>query len=165
MDSSVFTGDTNATAYYLPVVESNWGTSLGGIPTVAETPQSQFTSVVNQGGATITSYNGSNATVIIPAVLNEEPVAAIGADVFAGKTNITNILIPSSINNISTAAFATCNGLTNIVIPNSVTAIAPEAFQGCTNLTSVTVPGSITEFSQVFYQCTKLTNAIIDNGD
>ena len=53
------------------------------------------------------------------------------------NTEITELVIPYDVTNISSSAFSGCSGLTSVTIPNSVTNIGEDAFSGCSGLTSV----------------------------
>ena len=76
---SIFTGDTNATAYYLPG-SSGWGTTFSGIPTALWLPQIQtigasFYSPTNQFGFGLNWASGQ--TVVVEAstnLINWQPV-------------------------------------------------------------------------------------------
>ena len=61
------------------------------------------------------------------------------------KQNVTEIVIPASLNGQSIAsigaeAFYGCSGLTSVTIPDSVTSIGDGALSGCSSLASITIP-------------------------
>ena len=50
---------------------------------------------------------------------------------------ITNLLIPNTVDSIQKCAFLNCSSLTSITIPNSVTSIGDCAFLGCSSLNAI----------------------------
>ena len=78
------------------------------------------------------AYSGS---IVIPETFKYEyatyRVTAIGDDAFSGCTNITSLVIPSTVTRIGAAAFHNCLGLSSIVIPSSVTEIGDVPFSEC----------------------------------
>ena len=177
-DGTIFASDP-ATVYYQPGA-AGWGPMFGGVPTVLF---SQFTYTMNGGAVTITGYNPSfGLNVVIPAMINGDPVTSIAASAFAG-TSITSVTIPATVasigqqafyncsnlasvtigNGVTTIgqqAFGDCSSLTSVIIGTAVTSIGYEAFYDCTNLTTVTIPASVTSIaSGAFYDCTSLTSA------
>ena len=88
-------------------------------------------------------------------------VRTIGPSAF-DSSNLTNVIIPSSVTNIGRFAFYSCKGLTSIIIPSSVTSIDASAFSYCENLTSITIPSSVTSIgSRAFSYCSKLSSVTI----
>ena len=75
------------------------------------------------------------------------------------NTEITELVIPYDVTNISSSAFSGCSGLTSVTIPNSVTNIGEDAFSGCSGLTSVRFENSkdntpiVLENNKVFSDC------------
>ena len=115
------------------------------------------------------AYNGPGGDVVIP-----EGVRYVGlgigwegayGSIFAGRTDITSVIIPEGVVAIGTNAFKGCTGLSSVTIPNSTKEILNSAFCGCINLTSVTIPGNVQKIStDAFYGCTGLTNLTICEG-
>ena len=56
---------------------------------------------------------------------------------YLNGTEITDLVIPSSVTAISAYAFYNCSSLTSVTIPNNVTSIGTDAFYNCTKLTKV----------------------------
>ena len=93
------------------------------------------------------------------------PVTAIGSSAFLNCANITNIIIPDSVNSIGSSAFFGCSGLTSITIPDSVTSIDIGVFRSCTSLSSITIPNSVTSIGEnAFELCISLTSITIPNS-
>lgn len=62
---------------------------------------------------TITKYNGTDTVVVIPSKINGVTVTTIGTDAFLGL-NITSVTIPDSVTEIGANAFAGCTNLTSV---------------------------------------------------
>lgn len=76
--------------------------------------------------------------------------------------NITEVVIPNSVIEISNEAFKECKSLISVTIPDSVTKIGYGVFSGCTSLTNVTIGNNLTEINDgTFYYCTSLTSITI----
>src|SRR5438477_10171537 len=120
--------------------------------------QAQFTYTTNNGGITITRYTGTSSVVVIPDTITGLPVTVIGGGAFYYWTNLTTVIIPSSVTSIGDSAFGGCHSLTGVIIPNSVTSIGYGAFRECTSLTGVIIPSSVTSIgASPFGNCTSLT--------
>ena len=78
---------------------------------------------------------------------------------------ITEVQIPSSVQQIGPRAFWDFTALKSIVIPEGVTSIGDEAFEGCADLTSITLPSSVALIGKsAFSGCTSLTSVTIPSG-
>jgi hypothetical protein len=71
------------------------------------------------GGITITGYNGGVKTVVIPPRIDNLPVTTIGAYAFADN-QLTGVTIPDSVTSIGDYAFYG-NQLTDVTIGTNVT--------------------------------------------
>ena len=86
--------------------------------------------------AEVIGYSGSSTKVNIPLIYNNLPVKTIYDEAFK-DTNITKVVIPSSVTSIGYRAFYNCDSLTSVTIPDSVTSIGFYAFEYCSSLTSI----------------------------
>ena len=68
-------------------------------------------------------------------------VTSIGRNGFRNCSNLTSLVLPSSLISIGEMAFAECTGLTSLTIPSSVDTFGYGAFAGCRNLQSIRVNG------------------------
>lgn len=82
--------------------------------------------------------------------------------VFAGKNNITSLVIPNSVTTIGYAAFWSCKGIQSIVLGNQVRDIGDYAFQYCEGLTSISLPNSLEKVGDHFLcHCPKLETLVV----
>lgn len=66
-----------------------------------------------------------------------------------------NSVIPNdgSVKSIGEHAFAHCRDLTNVIIPNSVQIIRAGAFRNCTALTQITIPAKVWQINSWAFEC------------
>ena len=81
-------------------------------------------------------YAMDGTTLVLTSPDPTQP-ATIYSQAFKDCTNITDIVFPDNLTEISSYAFEGCTSLDNVVIPPSVTNIGAYAFYGCTALHNV----------------------------
>lgn len=108
------------------------------------------------------AFAESNLTsIILPS-----SVTSIDEEAFSDCGSLTSIDMPSSVTTIGDNAFYGCTGLTSITIGNSVTTIGNRAFENCSFLTSITIPNSVTNIgTEVFSGCTSLSHIVVDSSN
>ncbi len=92
--------------------------------------------VITEDGALV-QYRGDDTEVVVP-----EGVTRIGT-AFAGRKDITKIILPDGLLYISKNAFEDCSGLTELIIPDTVLEIEYRAFDGCSNIKELVIPDSV----------------------
>jgi hypothetical protein len=108
---------------------------LLGLPTAT---WAQFTFITNNGAITITAFEATNSSVVIPSIINGLQVTTIGPSAFYRFTSVTSVTIPASITNIGDYAFQE-TGLSTVSIPASVIGIGVAPFEQCADLTEINV--------------------------
>ena len=99
-------------------------------------------------GNTLTKYSGEQSVFKVP-----EGVEVIGEGAFRtysyGKTvdKLKEIVLPSSIKKLASAAFSGRNALKTINLPEGLTTIDYDVFAGCDALDSIHIPSTVTELS------------------
>lgn len=73
-----------------------------------------FAEPIPQKTVTITKYTGKESTVILPSTISSWPVTKIGEDALKDNTTITSVTIPDSVTEIGANAFAGCTNLTSV---------------------------------------------------
>ena len=78
------------------------------------------------------------------------------------KNNLTGIVLPNGITEISDNAFSLCENLTSVNIPRTVQTLGWAAFDACSSLSSVTFeqPSSLTEIGEAAFYHTALSGSI-----
>lgn len=126
----------------------------------------RFKFTQNEKCITITGSALQTGSLIIPSIINENPVTRIGDKAFSGCSKLNgNLTIPSGVTHIGDYAFSGCSGLTgNLTIPASVTSIGAGAFSGCSGLTgNLTIPANVTSIGRSpFAGCSGLTAITVD---
>ena len=70
------------------------------------------------------------------------------------KNEITELIIPNGVTQISKYAFYGGNNITSCHIPNTVTSVQPYAFYNCTSISSVSLGNSVKTIGEkAFYNC------------
>ena len=96
----------------LDLTNWDWGTITGATFTITVTaPSRDFTFDATTG--TIKKYNGNDAVVNIPSEINGTPVTTIGNAAFRDYS-VTSVTIPASVTEIGANAFAGCTNLTSV---------------------------------------------------
>ena len=97
----------------LDLTNWDWGTITGATFTITVTaPSRDFTFDATTG--TIKKYNGNDTVVVIPPTISSWPVTKIGEDALKDNTTITSVTIPDSVTEIGANAFAGCTNLTSV---------------------------------------------------
>ena len=118
--SVVQTGDSD-------VVESDT-TDKAEVPQT-ETPAEHFkTKVLEDGTIEIDSYDGDYEAIVIPAQIGGRDVTVIGG--FANEDEITSVVIPDTVREISNQAFLNCFNITSVKMGANVEVIGDYAFNG-----------------------------------
>ncbi len=114
--------------------------------------------VITEDGDLV-QYRGTDTEVVVP-----EGVARIGS-AFAGRKDITSIILPNSLLYIEENAFKGCSGLTKIVLPDSLEYISENSFNGCSSLTQINLPDGLSYIPvNAFYGCSSLTEITIPDS-
>lgn len=96
----------------LDLTNWDWDTKTGSTFTITVTaPSRDFTFDATTG--TIKKYNGNDAVVNIPSEINGTPVTTIGNAAFR-DSSVTSVTIPDSVTEIGANAFAGCTNLTSV---------------------------------------------------
>lgn len=129
--SVVQTGDSD-------VVESDT-TDKAEVPQT-ETPAEHFkTKVLEDGTIEIDSYDGDYEAIVIPAQIGGRDVTVIGG--FANEDEITSVVIPDTVREISNQAFLNCFNITSVKMGANVEVIGDNAFDG--EFEEITLPDTL----------------------
>ena len=98
--------------------------------------------------------NGSSLPNYNTNFKNFYKLTSNGTISFADKSYelLTEVIIPSSITEISTYAFANVTSLTTIEIPNTIKQVGENAFKGCVNLNSLYYDGKTIDWFDIEFK-------------
>ncbi len=102
----------------------------------------------------VVSVGNASGVIKIPSrTVNEYgrsvPVVAIGKDAFANHSNITDIILPHSIESLPAGAFRGCSELRGITIPRKIHTIREGTFADCDKLENVYYEGTAEEWNRL----------------
>ena len=84
---------------------------------------------------------------------------------FAFQQNITEVIIPETVELINIGAFIYCTALENLKIYPGVKQIGNQAFDSCISLKNITIPDTVTRiWDGAFANCSNLTNIYIKSS-
>ena len=105
------------------------------------------------------AYDNYSGDIVIPETVNYNgkayTVTRIGDRSFMGCSQLTSLVLPSTLTSIGNAAIFRCPLITELNIPESVTSIEASAFSSCTSLTSMTLPEQVTVISDWLFESCK----------
>lgn len=139
-----------------------------------ESPEKNFTyEVDNVYGLKITGYTGVETKVVIPPMIDKQPVSVIGDGCFANNMYLTEVVIPDTVVYIENNAFAQCSQLTAVEFPAYLVSVGANCFADDTCLTSVTkradnegvTHGVKSIYDNAFINCTALTEVYLGGDD
>lgn len=114
---------------------------------------------VEGGGVVITECQKElQGDLVIPEMLDNQPVVGIGEGAFYEVKGLTAVTLPDTVTEIGAGAFYCCEALQRINLPEGLTAIGESAFYQCASLQAVDIPDGITTIpDSCFAQCSALT--------
>ena len=134
----------------LPAAAVGLTLAIGGIYLAQASSASDFNTVKG----VLYTYNGTDASVVIPAGVKE-----IHSDAFRGNTVLEQVSIPDTVEIIGANAFEGCTELRSVTIPDSVEVLEDAAFMGCSSLRSVSIGSGVREMGNgVFGDCDSLSS-------
>ena len=105
----------------------------------------------------ILGYKGLSKEIVVPSEIDGMPVTKINTVAFAGKTDITKVVLPNSVTEIDGWAFRNCRSLKSIKISENLILIGHGAFSNCSSLTDISIPeGKIKIKESAFDGCNSL---------
>ena len=128
----------------------------------------------------LSSYNGDDTDLVIPAYVDDIKVNALDAGIFVkldesngrsrgtytNNTQLKTVRIEAEVLEVPARAFYMCSALTDIEFPATCKKIGDFAFYGCTSLASIVIPASIKDIGgYTFRECANLKDVYILNED
>ncbi len=113
----------------------------------------------NYSEITVTGYQGSSNSLVIPAKINGKPVTLIADGAFENFTSLESVEIPSTVKTIGRRAFSGCSSLKIVNLADGVETINEYAFSACP-VESLVLPESLNaksvwNISSCFYNTLK----------
>ena len=128
----------------------------------------------NGSGYTVVEYNGVLTDINIPSKYRGKEVNCIAETVFKDNTQITTIVIPTTVKDISNGLLSGCSNLTSISMPYLAGDYLGYIFGGTSyNNNSSNIPAKLTNVSlsggdkiaaNAFYNCTGLSTIVISSS-
>ena len=95
-------------------------------------------------GVIIKKYTGKVTDVVIPAVIEDFPVVAVGSYAFSSsRTTVVSVVFPDSVGTVGEGCFSRCESLQKIILPKNLKALSASLFYGCTALKEIILPNRI----------------------
>ena len=139
--------------------------AFGGCSTLSDV---QFDDSVKFSALNPFAYNYELDTFTLQRVINQTKLIGAGnhIDLYGYSTlhNITEITIPSQIENITGECFQSCTGLKEVTIEYGCRSIGTGAFAGCTKLRKITIPKSVLILDLLAFHNTPQLTEIVYKG-
>lgn len=113
----------------------------------------------------LTKYVGNGGVVVIPGEVLGSAVTEVGSDAFENNQDVTEVVVPESVQVIDTGAFAGCSNLRKVTLPRHMDSIGFSAFRDCTALEEVVMPATLRWLAgQAFEKCRSLKSITLPEG-
>lgn len=120
---------------------------------------------VEDGGATLTRYEGDGESFYLPDTLGGYPLKVIGESACAYQDWLTEVDIPDSVVELGYGAFDTCTFLKTVNMGDNLEVIGEAAFRGCEFLTDVNFGAGVKVIeNNAFDSCYSLKEIAIPDG-
>ncbi len=133
------------------------------VPVAAASSSGFYYEVIqNTTKVRITGYNGLDANVVIPDILDGRTVEEIGNGAFASHSGIRSVNISSNVTRVMKDAFKNCTALEQVSVPASVISVGDSAFANCVSLKNITIRSASTSIGYYAFEgCTALESVSI----
>lgn len=124
-------------------------------------PTEEVTYQISQDGRYYT-VSGKKSTkssdIVIAEKIDNKPVKSIAYRAFAGRNELTSVVIPDSVTDIDDYAFANCLELKSVTLGAGIKTIGAHAFENCVALETITLPDVLTDIGKsAFANCRNIT--------
>lgn len=162
----------------LLIVCMGFGMNVGKLRVNAETLTSgdYRYEILEDGMVEITDYDGEDAELVIPDMIDNRKVTSIGDSVFNSCSGLTSLSIPGSVTNLGEYPFENCSELTSIHVAETNLNYSsedgvlfdknkgwliryPKAKKG-----KYIIPDSVTDIGDAFRGCSELTSVTISKS-
>lgn len=149
-------GDDVHNSDVLKNVTINYGVKLN--------PEDYISYEINDSQVTVTGFHRVyKGPLTIPSEIEGLPVTKIGDEAFK-NSNITSLVIPSSVTHIGYRAFKGLD-ITSVTFSEGLISIDEAAFSSCEKLTEIKLPDSLKEMGQAaFAGCSAVVSVDTGNG-
>ena len=111
-----------------------------------------------------------NTLCMVPAALQgsfqvKDGTVSIAAGAFSGCANLTEIILPQSLESIGDSAFRGCESLEKLELPEGITHIGYTAIFDCHSLSELTIPASLSKIGLIIYNCDSLEKIVLADRD
>lgn len=115
--------------------------------------------------AQLSTYEGTDAKVVIPEEVHGYKVTSIAPRVFYENSAIEQVEIPDTVTSIGLYAFAFCSNLKSVSLGSSVTDLGDSVFMNCTSLESAEINCNIDMLPRsTFDRCSSLTDVTLSDS-
>lgn len=111
---------------------------------------------LEDGTCEIVGFSGNGGNLVIPQIIREKRVSAIGKGAFSGLSNLDTVVIPEGIEKIGDGAFRNCGYLTEVSFPKTLEVIGKDAFADCGLISAALPEGLVSIGDRAFRHCTAL---------
>ena len=109
-------------------------------------PATDFDYDLNKAGdgVIIKKYTGKATDVVIPAVIEDFPVVAVGSYAFSSsRTAVVSVVFPDSVGTVGEGCFSRCESLQKVILSKNLKAISEKLCYQCTALKEIILPNGI----------------------